>query len=313
MKKRHAGRRLLWWLLLGALAVTVLPVALLRWIPPPTTAYMLQSPVKPVRYHWVPREKISAMAGRAVVASEDQKFYTHDGFDLEAIEKARAHNRRSKHVRGASTISQQTAKNLFLWPGGGYFRKAIEAGYTILIEAFWPKPRILEMYLNIAEFGPGIYGVEAASQAYFHHSAATLTANEAARLASVLPSPRHWSVTHPGHYVQRRVGWIVGQMGYGHRPAAEPEPDIPDELQRQIDEDEGDLPIEAAPAPSSESAPESVPEPVPESVPEAAPETPPPAAPAPPLEPDDEPMPVPVLPPPADDAAAPAPAPESAP
>src|SRR3546814_146042 len=150
MKKRR-GPRLLLWLLLAVLAVTVLPVGLLRFIPPPTSSYMLQSPVKPVRYHWVPHERISKLAGRAVIASEDQKFYDHKGFDIEAIEKAREHNKHSKRTRGASTISQQTAKNLFLWPGGGYFRKGIEAGYTILIEALWPKQRILEVYLNIAE------------------------------------------------------------------------------------------------------------------------------------------------------------------
>ncbi|NGY05091.1 monofunctional biosynthetic peptidoglycan transglycosylase [Solimonas terrae] len=274
--KRRRGLRLLPSLLLGALALTVLPVILLRWIPPPTTSYMLQSPVKPVRYHWMPREKISDLAGRAVVASEDQKFYTHNGFDLDAIEKAREHNRHSKHTRGASTISQQTAKNLFLWSGGGYFRKGIEAGYTILIEALWPKQRILEMYLNIAEFGPGIYGVEAASQAYFHHSAATLTATEAAHLASVLPSPRHWSVTHPGSYVQRRVNWIVGQMGYGtQRPDSEPEPDMPDELRQQIEDDDGESSAEPAPASPAAAAPSH-----------------------PQLDPDDEPEPVPVLPPP---------------
>ncbi|MGH8443642.1 MAG: monofunctional biosynthetic peptidoglycan transglycosylase, partial [Solimonas sp.] len=209
------------------LALTVLPVALLRWVPPPTTSYMLQSPTRPVQYRWVPRSRISDAARRAVVAAEDQKFWTHDGFDLDAIEKAREHNQKSKRKRGASTISQQTAKNLFLWSGGGYFRKGIEAGYTLLIEAMWPKERILEVYLNVAEFGPGIYGVEAASQAYFHKPAAKLTAMEAARLAAVLPSPRHWSVAQPGAYVQRRANWIVGQMGYGgSRPGTEPEPEI---------------------------------------------------------------------------------------
>lgn len=231
--------RLLLWLLLGGLGITVLPVALLRVVPPPTTAYMLQSPVKPVKYAWVPRAQIADTARRAVVASEDQKFWDHQGFDLEAIEKAREHNKRSKRRRGASTISQQTAKNLFLWPGGGYFRKGVEAGYTVLIEALWPKERILEVYLNIAEFGPGIYGVEAAAQAYFKKPAARLSANEAARLAAVLPSPRHWSVTRPGGFVSSRVSWIMGQMGYGgRRPADEPEPEIPADLQRLIDAEE---------------------------------------------------------------------------
>ncbi len=237
MKKPGRRLRVLAWGLAALLGVTVVPVLLLGWLPPPTSAYMLRSPVKPVRYHWVPRTLISESARRAVVAAEDQKFWTHQGFDLEAIEKARQHNRHSAHIRGASTISQQTAKNLFLWPSGGYLRKGIEAGYTVLLETFWSKQRILEVYLNIAEFGPGIYGVEAAAQTYFHHSAAQLTPAEATRLAAVLPSPRRWSVAHPGAYVQRRASWISAQMGRGP-PLAEPEPEIPDELQRQIDTDE---------------------------------------------------------------------------
>lgn len=279
--------RVLAWLLAAALALTVLPVLLLRWLPPPTSSYMLQSPTRPVQYHWEPARRISEPARRAVIAAEDQKFWTHRGFDLEAIEKAREHNRRSRRIRGASTISQQTAKNLFLWSGGGYFRKGIEAGYTVLIEALWPKSRILEMYLNIAEFGPGIYGVEAAAQAYFHKSAAELTPSEAARLAAVLPSPRHWSVTRPGAYVQRRAAWILGQMGYGHR-ASEPEPEIPEELQREIDEDQGEseAPVPAPAAPDEAAPPPLDPDDEPESPP--ALEAPPPEAAPEPLPPEPE-------------------------
>ena len=228
--------RLFLWFCALVLALTVLPVALLRVLPPPTTAFMLQSPVKPVHYQWVPKEKISDNMRRAVVASEDQKFWTHQGFDLEAIEKARIHNEKSRRKRGASTISQQTAKNLFLWSGGGYFRKGIEAGYTVLIEALWTKQRILEVYLNIAEFGPGIYGVEAASQAYFHKPAAKLSAGEAAKLAAVLPSPRRWKVLQPGPYVAARGAWILRQMGHrGAVPSTEPEPEIPEAEQRELD------------------------------------------------------------------------------
>ena len=211
--------------MLAAVVLPLLVVVLLRWIPPPTTAFMLQSEVKPVRYTWVPADRIADTARRAVIAAEDQKFRTHQGFDVEAIEKAYEHNRKSRHKRGASTISQQTAKNLFLWPGGGYFRKALEAGFTVLMEKIWGKDRILEVYLNVAEFGPGIYGIEAASQIYFHKPAAQLGAGEAARLAAVLPNPRHWSVTAPGRYVQARASWIAGQMGYGRAaPSEEPEP-----------------------------------------------------------------------------------------
>ena len=223
-KKRPSLLMRLIKLILLLIALTLLPVALLKWVPPPTTAFMLESPTKPVQYQWVPASRIADAARRAVVAAEDQKFRTHNGFDVEAMEKAYAHNKKSRRKRGASTISQQTAKNLFLWSGGGYFRKGVEAGITLLIESIWGKDRILEMYLNIAEFGPGIYGVEAASRAYFHKSAAQLTPNEAARLTAVLPSPRRWKVNAPGAYVQKRVNWIMGQMGYGHGPSEEPEP-----------------------------------------------------------------------------------------
>jgi monofunctional biosynthetic peptidoglycan transglycosylase len=229
------------------LVLLLLPLALilvLRWVPPPVTSYMLQSPTKPVHYQWVPAGRIADVARRAVVASEDQKFWTHQGFDVEAIRKAQEYNRDPHHRRrGASTISQQTAKNLFLWPGG-YVRKAIEAGLTVALEKLWGKPRILEMYLNIAEFGPGIYGVEAAAQKYFNKPAAQLTPEEAARLAAVLPNPRHWSVSEPGAYVQARTAWIMGQMGYGSRntPAQEPVP--PAEL---MPDDEDYLPRSAAP------------------------------------------------------------------
>src|ERR1051326_6772478 len=134
--------------------ITFLLAPALRWVPPPTTSFMLQSPVKPVRYDWIPKDRIADVMRRAVVASEDQKFWTHRGFDMEAIEKAREHNLTHHKIRGGSTISQQTAKNLFLWQGGGYVRKAIEAYFTVLIETLWSKQRILEMYLNVAEFGP---------------------------------------------------------------------------------------------------------------------------------------------------------------
>jgi monofunctional biosynthetic peptidoglycan transglycosylase len=199
--------------LLLAAAALVLAIVALRWLPPPTSSYMLQSPVKPVQYRWVPAGDIADTARRAVVAAEDQKFWTHHGFDMEAIEQAQQYNSNPHHHRrGASTISQQTAKNLFLWPGG-YVRKGIEAGLTVLIEKLWGKNRILDVYLNIAEFGPGIYGVEAASQSFFGKPASRLSAEEAARLAA-------------GPYVQARTAWILGQMGYPSpgTPQEEPEP-----------------------------------------------------------------------------------------
>lgn len=286
---RRIGVWLLWMIAVLA-GLVLLPVIALRWLPPPTSAFMLQSAVKPVRYDWVPLARIAKPAGLAVVAAEDQKFWEHQGFDLEAIEKAVEHNRKSRRKRGASTISQQTAKNLFLWSGGGYFRKGIEAGYTILIEALWPKARILEVYLNIAEFGPGIYGVEAAAQQFFGKPAAKLTPMEAARLAAVLPSPRRWSVARPGPYVQQRTQWIVGQMGYGPRRAvAVEEPLLPPELEQDLAPDEAsplaEEPATEMPAPPLEEgdpasddtpgAPSNLgpaPEPAPELPPETAPE-----------------------------------------
>lgn len=207
-------QRLLLYVLVSILLLLVLTVAALRWLPPPTTAFMLQSPVQPVRYHWVPQSAIAPAMRRAVVAAEDQKFWQHHGLDLDAIEKAYVHNQRDgARVRGASTISQQTAKNLFLWSGGGYFRKGLEAGLTLLLELMWDKERILTVYLNVAEFGPGIYGVEAAARHFFNKPASRLTAFEAARLAAVLPSPRRWRADAPGAYVQQRTQWILGQMG----------------------------------------------------------------------------------------------------
>jgi len=266
MSRRSWLRVVLPRVLLVLVAVMLLPVLALRWLPVPTSAFMLQSETRPVQYQWVAARRIPEVARRAVVAAEDQKFFDHSGFDLEAMEKAYRHNQKSKRLRGASTISQQTAKNLFLWSGGGYFRKGLEAGYTVLIEALWPKQRILTVYLNIAEFGPGIYGVEAAAQAYFKKPAAKLSANEAARLAAVLPSPRRWKVINPGSYVQKRVGWILRQMGHGPRPVIVDEPEPLPEI--EIDAASVGLdPATAQPLPDVPPQQESAP--APEQVPAA--------------------------------------------
>ncbi|MDX1393460.1 MAG: monofunctional biosynthetic peptidoglycan transglycosylase [Gemmatimonadota bacterium] len=193
------------------LLASTLSVALLRWVPPVTTAFILRERAfgdTPVAHYWTPWRQISPDAALAVVASEDQRFPIHHGFDLVEIERAIQGGAR----RGASTISQQVAKNLFLWPGGGYFRKGIEAGFTVLIEAMWPKRRILEVYLNVAEFGPGVFGVGEAARRYYGKEPAALTAREAARLAAVLPSPKRMSVANPGPYVTRRTDQILAQM-----------------------------------------------------------------------------------------------------
>jgi monofunctional glycosyltransferase len=201
--------------------LSVAAVLALRWINPVYSAFMAEAQIEAwtqrdskyvLRHHWVALEQISPNLPLAVVASEDQKFPDHWGFDVAAIEKAYSLNQHSHRVRGASTISQQVAKNLFLWSGRSYFRKGLEAYFTLLIEASWPKRRILEVYLNIAEFGVGIYGAEAAAETLFHRPAARLDRDEAAALAAVLPNPQKLSAASPSAYVEQRKHWILNQM-----------------------------------------------------------------------------------------------------
>ena len=162
---------------------------------------------------WVSMDEISHWMGLAVIAAEDQKFPEHWGFDVSAIEKALAHNERNENrIRGASTLSQQTAKNLFLWDGRSWVRKGLEAGLTLGMETVWSKKRILTVYLNIAEFGDGIFGVEAAAQRYFHKPASRLSLSEAALLAAVLPNPLRFKANAPSGYVRSRQAWIMRQM-----------------------------------------------------------------------------------------------------
>lgn len=162
---------------------------------------------------WVSMDEISPWMGLAVIAAEDQKFPDHWGFDVTAIEKALAHNERNENrIRGASTLSQQTAKNLFLWDGRSWVRKGLEAGLTLGMENVWSKKRILTVYLNIAEFGDGIFGVEAAAQRYFHKPASRLSLSEAALLAAVLPNPLRFKANAPSGYVRNRQAWIMRQM-----------------------------------------------------------------------------------------------------
>ncbi len=202
------------------LAASVLATVALRFIPPVTTAVMVERRVDAlvhgrtyhVDYRWVPWRRISPRAALAVIASEDQNFATHWGFDVESIQKAIDQHERGQRLRGASTISQQVAKNLFLWSGRSYLRKGLEAYFTVLIELTWSKRRILEVYLNIVELGDGVFGVEAASERYFHKPASRLSADEAALLAAVLPNPIRLRANHPSAYVEERRGWIVQQM-----------------------------------------------------------------------------------------------------
>lgn len=224
MARKGPGARLarvLLLLALGFVVVSALAVLTLRWVDPWTSAVMLESRIEAwragnaqyrLRQTWVDAAQMSPSCARAVVAAEDQLFAEHAGFDFEAIRKAAEHNARSRRVRGASTISQQVSKNLFLWGGQNWFRKGLEAWFTVWIEFLWPKQRILEVYLNSAQFGRGVWGVQAASRAYFGKDAARLTRAEAAALAAVLPSPNYYRVVNPGPYVRRRQAWILGQM-----------------------------------------------------------------------------------------------------
>lgn len=202
------------------LILPLLYLAIFRFVPVPMTSFMAWASIDAVldkktfvlRHDWMPLNKISSRLQRAVIASEDQNFLDHYGIDMDAMEKAFVHNQRSSRVRGASTISQQTCKNLFLWSGRSYVRKGLEAWLTLLMETMWSKQRILEVYLNSAEFGRGIYGAEAAAQFYFRKPAARLSAREAALLAAVLPAPRRRNPAQPSAYVQLRASWIEAQM-----------------------------------------------------------------------------------------------------
>ena len=206
---------------------TVVLVVLLRFVHPPVTGLMLERRIASIwnktayspKYAWVDFDTIPPEMGLAVIAAEDQKFPAHHGFDIEAIQKAVAFNEENTRTRGASTISQQAAKNMFLWSGRNWVRKGGEVYFTVLMELIWGKRRILESYLNIVEFGDGIYGVEAASQRYFKKHASALTASDAAILAAVLPNPRRYSVTAPGPYVKERQQWILQQMDQLGGPA----------------------------------------------------------------------------------------------
>jgi len=206
----------------AALLLSVLSVLAMRWFNPWTSAFMVEARVASwfdsdpgtwtLQQSWRNYSEISSQLPLAVVASEDQLFPEHHGFDLRQIRKAYDDAQRGKRARGASTISQQVAKNLFLWNGHSWVRKGMEAWFTLLIEGFWPKRRILEVYLNVAEFGRGIYGAEAAAQVFFRKPAARLTRDEAARLAAVLPNPLLLRVDRPSRYVQRRQQEIAVQM-----------------------------------------------------------------------------------------------------
>jgi monofunctional biosynthetic peptidoglycan transglycosylase len=211
----------LWKSALGFVGLSLFFVLLFRFVPVYVTPLMViraagqmfEDNKPPQRHNWVPIESISDNLALAVICSEDQNFLHHFGFDVKAIERSiEAARKGTGRLRGASTISQQTAKNVFLWPDRSWVRKGLEVYFTILIEIVWSKERILEVYLNSIEMGDGIYGAEAASRFYFQKSARNLSKSQAAAIAAVLPNPREYRANPPSPYIKSRIGWIVGQM-----------------------------------------------------------------------------------------------------
>ncbi|HDZ55598.1 MAG TPA: monofunctional biosynthetic peptidoglycan transglycosylase [Pseudomonas xinjiangensis] len=207
------------WLLILML-LSLLPIIILRWVPSPGSMLMVErwfefrqvgDAAVEIQRQWIPYDKIPDSMKMAVIAAEDQRFAQHSGFDLKAIQAAIEHNREGGSLRGASTLSQQVAKNQFLWSGRSWTRKGLEAWFTLWMELLWPKQRILEIYLNVAEWDEGVFGVEAAARHHFGVSASYLSDRQAAQLAAVLPSPLRWSAASPPPRIQQRASWIQRQ------------------------------------------------------------------------------------------------------
>ena len=212
--------RFIFKLILGLIGFSIFMVLLYKWVPVPATPLMViryfENPEEPIQHDWVSYNEISGYLPLAVLSSEDQNFLNHSGFDMKAIEKAIENNKNGKRVRGASTITQQTAKNVFLWPHRDWFRKGLEAYFAFLMETLWSKQRIMEVYLNSIEMGKGVYGAEAAAQHWFKKPASKLTAYEAAAIAAILPNPRVYRANPASSYIAQRKSWIVRQMSnYG--------------------------------------------------------------------------------------------------
>ena len=214
--------RWFWKAFLWFLAITIVLVIFFKWVPVPFTPLMgiraienkMDGKPMVLSHDWVPMEEISLNMQKAVIASEDGNFLTHHGFDFKAIEKALKSNEKGKKLRGGSTISQQTAKNVFLWQGRSYVRKGLEAYFTVLIELIWGKERIMEVYLNSIEMGDGVYGVQEASRVWYRKDAINLSPNEAAGIAAILPNPRKFKASNSSSYINRRKNFITRQMSY---------------------------------------------------------------------------------------------------
>ncbi|WP_085246997.1 monofunctional biosynthetic peptidoglycan transglycosylase [Gilliamella mensalis] len=203
--------------IIGLMLLSIFATLIMRWVNPPFGSMLIIERKimhwnTPQQRIWKDLDEISDNIKIAVIASEDQHFPTHRGFDFKAIHLALSNNKNSKKIQGASTITQQVAKNIFLWPSRSWIRKGIESWFTLWIELFWSKQRILEIYLNCAEWGEGIFGIEAASQHYFNVSAKQLTPKQASLLAAVLPNPRRWSPITPSGRVQKKAKWIQAQI-----------------------------------------------------------------------------------------------------
>lgn len=207
--------------IISCFLISLLIVVVMRFLPFAVTPLMgiryvgnaLHNKPNPTFHkQWLTLKEVNPLFIKAIIAAEDQLFFQHDGFDIAAIKKALKTNQQKRTIKGGSTISQQTAKNAFLWPSRSWIRKGFEAYFTVLIECIWSKQRILEVYVNVIEMGNGIYGIQAASQYYFHKNANQLTAHEAASLAAILPSPLRWNPVKPSPYVRQRIYWIEKQM-----------------------------------------------------------------------------------------------------
>jgi monofunctional biosynthetic peptidoglycan transglycosylase len=282
--------RTAWFAILFFVLSTVAVVLLYRFVPPPLTPLMVLRLIDQVRADepltlkkdWTPLSRISPWMPAAVIASEDQRFYEHHGFDFKAIEKARRHNERVREraiksnggrgaragkIRGASTISQQTAKNVFLWPARSWTRKGLEVWFTFLMETLWSKERILEVYLNVAEMGDGIYGAQAAARRWFDKDASNLTRSQAALLAAILPRPRAWSPLNPPRRVANRQQWILRQLAGG---PARPTTNAQDSSPASTLPDSDAIPSYPSPDDSWEFESEDMPETVPPSPPNPA-------------------------------------------
>ena len=226
---RYVWKTAMWFFI-----ISIVSTILFRWIPIPVTPLMLIRCIEQkgdgkemkLKKDWEPLENLSSNLQLAVVCSEDQNFIKHNGFDFEAIDKAMEYNENHKKKRGASTISQQTAKNVFLWPGRSWIRKGFEVYFTFLIETFWSKERIMEVYLNVIEMGDGVYGAQAASKEFFKKDAKYLSKIEAATIAAVLPNPRKFNAEKPSAFVLKRQGWIIKQMGFWGNELKYDEPEV---------------------------------------------------------------------------------------